>query len=145
MRRNLFPAFLFTLSFLSAAGCRSHSNSPATAHQSISPANVDASRLINADQQPGNWMSYGRTYGEQRFSPLKQITDQNVGQLALAWYVDLDTRRQHEKRSIVSGSHMEFYSACRGIFPSKVIGRNIGVRRADSKATVVRLRTIHAE
>ncbi len=119
MRRNLFPAFLFTLSFLSAAGCRSHSNSPATAHQSISPANVDASRLINADQQPGNWMSYGRTYGEQRFSPLKQITDQNVGQLALAWYVDLDTRRGQEATPIVVDGVMYFTTAWSKVFAVK--------------------------
>jgi len=45
---------------------------------------VDAARLTHADADPGNWMSYGRTYNEQRFSPLKQINDQNVGQLALA-------------------------------------------------------------
>src|SRR5216683_2544353 len=67
---------------LCAAGCRS--KSPVVMQEAISPANVNASRLINADQQPGNWMSYGRTYSEQRFSPLKQINDQNVGQLALA-------------------------------------------------------------
>ena len=33
------------------------------------PANVDATRLGEADREPGNWMTYGRTYSEQRFSP----------------------------------------------------------------------------
>ena len=30
--------------------------------------------ITNADQHPGDWMSYGRTYSEQRYSPLDQIT-----------------------------------------------------------------------
>ncbi len=44
----------------------------------------------------GEWLSYGRDYGEQRFSPLDQITDANVGQLGLAWSADLDTARGQE-------------------------------------------------
>ena len=31
---------------------------------------VDAARMKNADRDAANWMSYGRTYSEQRFSPL---------------------------------------------------------------------------
>lgn len=41
-------------------------------------ANVDGQRIANADAEPGNWMSHGRDYGEQRYSPLKKITDENV-------------------------------------------------------------------
>lgn len=33
------------------------------------PAQVDGARIIAADQEPGNWMSHGRTYDEQRYSP----------------------------------------------------------------------------
>ena len=40
--------------------------------------NVDFDRLNNADREPGQWMSYGRNYNEQRFSPLRQITTDNV-------------------------------------------------------------------
>jgi quinohemoprotein ethanol dehydrogenase len=36
-----------------------------------------------------NWPSYGRTYGEQHFSPLDQINQRNVSRLKLAWFVDL--------------------------------------------------------
>jgi len=64
-------------------------NSPATAQESATAANVDASRLNQRDQQPGNWMSYGRTYSEQRFSPLQQINDQTFGRSLSPWYVDL--------------------------------------------------------
>jgi len=42
------------------------------------------------------WLSYGRDYGEQRFSPLAQVNAGNVGQLGLAWYADLDTARGQE-------------------------------------------------
>jgi len=34
---------------------------------------------------PGEWHSYGRTAHAQRYSPLDQITPENVGQLDVAW------------------------------------------------------------
>src|SRR3984957_15751173 len=34
---------------------------------------------------PDDWLMYSRTYDAQRFSPLKQITRDNVGQLKMAW------------------------------------------------------------
>ena len=33
------------------------------------PGAVDEKRLLNADQEPQNWMAHGRTYDEQRFTP----------------------------------------------------------------------------
>ncbi|MEO6338731.1 MAG: PQQ-dependent dehydrogenase, methanol/ethanol family [Caulobacteraceae bacterium] len=57
------------------------------------PAAVDQQRLENADRDPGQWMSHGRTWGEQRFSPLTGINDKNAGRLGLAWYADLNTYR----------------------------------------------------
>jgi quinohemoprotein ethanol dehydrogenase len=64
-------------------------------------ANVDARRIGNADQEPGNWMSHGRTYDEQRFSPLAKVTDANVGQLGVAWTYKLDIDRGVEATPIV--------------------------------------------
>jgi len=66
-----------------------------------SRANVDAARLGAADREPGNWMTYGRTYSEQRFSPLTQITGENAGKLGLAWYADLDSIRGQEATPLV--------------------------------------------
>ena len=66
-----------------------------------SAANVDAARITKADQEPANWMTYGRTYSEQRFSPLARITADNVKQLGLAWYADLDTNRGQEATPLV--------------------------------------------
>src|SRR5690606_30737943 len=57
------------------------------------PANVDHARMIAADSEPGQWMGPGRTYGEDRYSPLKQINDANVQNISLAWYADISTNR----------------------------------------------------
>jgi quinohemoprotein ethanol dehydrogenase len=54
-------------------------------------ADVTAKRMENAEKDTANWMSHGRTWGEQRFSPLKQINDKNVSRLGLAWFADLGT------------------------------------------------------
>jgi alcohol dehydrogenase (cytochrome c)/quinohemoprotein ethanol dehydrogenase len=80
------------------------------------PADVNESRIINADREPRNWMTYGRTYGEQRFSPLNHINDQNVSQLGLAWYYDLDTKRGQEATPIVVDGVMYFTSAWSKVF-----------------------------
>jgi quinohemoprotein ethanol dehydrogenase len=119
MHRNRFLSFAITIGFLSTAGCRSNSEAPASSQLPASPANVDAARLAHADADPGNWMSHGRTYSEQRFSPLKQINDQNVGQLALAWYVDLDTSRGQEATPIVVDGVMYFTTAWSKVFAVK--------------------------
>ena len=66
-----------------------------------SAANVDAARIEGADQDSANWMTYGRTYSEQRFSPLSKITADNVGQLGLAWFADLETNRGQEATPLV--------------------------------------------
>jgi quinohemoprotein ethanol dehydrogenase len=65
------------------------------------PAAVDAKRLTKANDEPGQWMSEGRTYDEQRFSPLKQITTDTVSQLGLAWYADFDSNRGQEATPLV--------------------------------------------
>jgi alcohol dehydrogenase (cytochrome c) len=38
-----------------------------------------------ASPSPNDWLSFSRTYDDQRFSPLNQITRQNVSQLRMAW------------------------------------------------------------
>lgn len=43
----------------------------------------------DAALDPNNWPGFGRTAGEQHFSPAKQINSGNVGQLGLVWSMDL--------------------------------------------------------
>jgi quinohemoprotein ethanol dehydrogenase len=45
---------------------------------------------------------YGRTNDEQRFSPLNQINEQNIGKLGLAWSKELGTTRGLEATPLVS-------------------------------------------
>jgi PQQ-dependent dehydrogenase (methanol/ethanol family) len=64
-----------------------------------------------ADSEPGSWMSYGRTYSEQRFSPLDAINTETVDELGLAWSFDLETTRGIEATSIVVDGVMYTTSA----------------------------------
>jgi alcohol dehydrogenase (cytochrome c) len=48
-------------------------------------AQVSSDRLLQADREPHNWLTYSRTYSNQRFSPLTQITPANVANLELQW------------------------------------------------------------
>ncbi len=77
----------------------------------ITVAQVDGAAIEAADQRPGVWLSHGRTYSEQRYSPLKQITGANVGQLGLAWFHELDVGRGMEATPIVVDGTMYVTSA----------------------------------
>ena len=69
-----------------SSSATSASGSAAAVARGLSPAvpvNVDVTyqQLLGADQSPNNWMLYGRTYDNQRFSPLDQINTNNVNSL----------------------------------------------------------------
>ena len=66
-----------------------------------SESGVDGEALLNAGDDGANWITYGRTYDEQRFSPLDQINTANVGELGLAWFADMDTARGQEATPLV--------------------------------------------
>ena len=78
---------LAAAALLALTGCGKSVSPPAT------EGVTDAKILAAAD---GEWLSYGRDYGEQRFSNLTLINDSNVSQLGLAWSADLDTARGQE-------------------------------------------------
>ena len=56
------------------------------------PVKVDSAAIASADL-PDQWLSHGRNYSEQRFSPLTDINQSTVGRLGLRWYVDLPNAR----------------------------------------------------
>ncbi len=72
---------------------------------SVSPASRVTEKMIEqtekGNREDGNWLAHGRTFSEQRFSPLKQINDKNVGKLGLAWSYRLDVDRGTEATPIV--------------------------------------------
>lgn len=48
-------------------------------------AEIDDARLKSASGHQGDWLLYGRDYGQQRFSPLKQVNAETVGRLVPKW------------------------------------------------------------
>ncbi|MEZ5594866.1 MAG: PQQ-dependent dehydrogenase, methanol/ethanol family [Pseudomonadales bacterium] len=64
-------------------------------------ANVNAARIIGAAGDTANWLTTGRTYDEQRYSPEDQINASNVKDLGLAWSWETRTRRGLEATPLV--------------------------------------------
>lgn len=75
----------------------------ATVEASSSPhaGAIDVARADSAAGDPDNWLLHGRTYREERFSPLEQVNRGNVGQLGLAWSHKIDDDRGLEATPIV--------------------------------------------
>jgi quinohemoprotein ethanol dehydrogenase len=68
---------------------------------------VDNSGL--GDETSGeNWLAFGRTYSEQRFSPLDQVNTGSVERLAPAWYRDLPGARGLVSTPLVADGIMYF-------------------------------------
>ncbi len=88
----------------------------ASAPAQRSSAVVSEERLLEADSDASNWLTHGRTYSEQRFSPLDQINADNVSGLRLAWYYDLDTNRGQEATPLVVDGVMYTTSAWSKVF-----------------------------
>ena len=51
----------------------------------VPQAQVSFERLMRADREPQNWLTYSGTMQSQRFSQLAQITPENVKNLELQW------------------------------------------------------------
>ena len=68
---------------------------------SAKPAPLDDATLRGADQDKGNWLMYGRTYDDHRFSPLDQINEQTIGKLGLAWSREFGSTRGLEATPLV--------------------------------------------
>lgn len=69
-------------------------------------ADVDGAKITHADGDPGEWLSHGRTYSEQRFSPLNQINTTNVKSLGVAWEYRTYSVRGLEATPIVANGVM---------------------------------------
>jgi alcohol dehydrogenase (cytochrome c)/quinohemoprotein ethanol dehydrogenase len=70
-------------------------------HAAAAADAVDRKALLAAANDDADWLTTGRTWDEQRFSPLKEINTGNVKQLGLAWFADLDTSRGQEATPLV--------------------------------------------
>ncbi|HEB28533.1 MAG TPA: PQQ-dependent dehydrogenase, methanol/ethanol family [Porticoccus sp.] len=95
MLLSRFFIVLFTISFLSTSFA----------------APVTDERLRHAENDSANWMSHGRTYREQRFSPLDQINADNVTSLGLSWYFETDDASGLQATPLVVDGVMYFTAA----------------------------------
>ena len=102
---------LATAGMLLLAACSSGSGSDGEAD-----GGIDAMRLVNADGDTANWISHGRTYSEQRYSPLDQVNRETVGDLGLAWFADMDTARGQEATPLVMDGKLYVTSAWSKVF-----------------------------
>ena len=87
MRRSVVCALLPVLLILASCNNR--------------PKTTDEARLRGAGQDSGNWLMYGRTYDDHRYSPLKEINEQSIAKLGLAWSRELGTTRGLEATPVV--------------------------------------------
>ncbi|HTA43041.1 MAG TPA: PQQ-binding-like beta-propeller repeat protein, partial [Bryobacteraceae bacterium] len=62
-----------------------------SADTTAKPGNVTEARVIAEASEGSNWLVGGRTFDEQHFSPLTQVTDKNIGNLGLAWATDIES------------------------------------------------------
>ncbi len=84
----------------SVSACRApdYDNPRATSGASTG---VTEQRLAAAANEPQNWLTYGGTQDEQRFSQLTAINKQTVAGLGLSWQHEFDTARGMEATPIV--------------------------------------------
>ena len=65
------------------------------------PAQVTYDRILRADEDPGNWLTYNRTYASQHHSPLQQINRDNVQDLELKWVFQAKSLERYESTPLV--------------------------------------------
>src|SRR5499427_6037758 len=64
-------------------------------------AQVSFERLLNADKEPQNWLTYSGTMMSQRHSLLTQLTPQNVKNLELQWVFQARSLEKFEATPLV--------------------------------------------
>jgi alcohol dehydrogenase (cytochrome c) len=67
---------------------------------------VTTEMLLNPS--PNDWLMFSRTYDAQRYSPLNQVTTQNVSQLTQAWTHEFNTGSIENIPTVYNG--VIFYS-----------------------------------
>ena len=62
---------------------------------------VTLDRLAHPEKEPQNWLNYSGNYAAQRYSPLNQITPQNVKNLELQWVFQARSLEKFEATPLV--------------------------------------------
>ena len=100
LAKRVFSAALLGSALLALAACNASENESASGG-SLDAAEKASETLLKTGGNGDNWGAIGYSYDEQRFSPLTDINDKNVGQLGLAWSADLDDARGQEATPVV--------------------------------------------
>jgi alcohol dehydrogenase (cytochrome c) len=87
------------LSGLLAAVAAAQQNAPANREANITP--VPFERILRANQEPQNWLTYSGTFMSQRHSLLTQITPENARDLTLKWVFQSRSIEKHEVTPLV--------------------------------------------
>jgi alcohol dehydrogenase (cytochrome c) len=74
-------------------------------------AQVSFDRILRADKEPQNWLTYSGTLMSQRYSTLAQITPQNVKSLTLQWAFQARSIEKFEATPLVVDGTMYFTQA----------------------------------
>lgn len=69
---------------------------------------VTHERLLNADKESQNWLTYSGGFGGWRYSPLEQINRDNVKKLAVKWMYQMPTTHVVETTPLVVDGVMYF-------------------------------------
>jgi len=64
-------------------------------------AQVSFDRLVNSAKEPQNWLTYSGNFMSQRYSPLAQVTPQNVKNLELKWVFQARSLEKFEATPLV--------------------------------------------
>ncbi len=62
---------------------------------------VTYERILRAEEEPGNWLTYNGTYQSQHHSPLAEINRANVGELELKWVFQSQSLEKFEMTPLV--------------------------------------------
>ena len=65
-------------------------------------------KSLEDESNVSEWLGYGRTYSEQRFSPLEQINATNVAKLGVDWSIDLPGDVSLVSTPLVAGKALYF-------------------------------------
>jgi len=93
-------SYLAAVAWVAAVACTSVAIPAVFAQEG---AFVPVTKATLADPDPADWLHISRTYDQHRFSPLKQITRSNVGQLRMAWSRGLPAGTQESTPLVYRG------------------------------------------
>ena len=76
---------LAVLAALIVSGHHLAAQDPASSESALPLSTVTWERLVNAADEPHNWLMYSGTLDSQRYSRLEQIDGSNVAAVELKW------------------------------------------------------------